>query len=539
MEQDGANSSTNDAASSSADYNIYPSLCVDPEIVERRQGRVGVHHPKFMVLFEKRGSVVVVVTSSNLTRMGACEGIWLQRFEPRHVSQLKQQPVKSEGSSPRNNGADAVGSCDFGRVLSDYLKRQSDASEPNRMTPDGFVRKYLGFQRGGLSELWRRYRFEDAQVHLIPTVPGDYGLGSRLSSQGWKTSRRRGIDRPILYGPQRVADILARIRRKDNKRSKNGEPPSFIATESDRLTIQTTSFGGYWSRQNMEAIVRSYMGLDGRSNKAASAATSVQMKKDESTDDSDDESEAHHDILDTLDIYWPTQSYFESIQQQKSKRRRLDVEQKEEEKSYESTDPMRGFYCFHSSQNFNTNDLSVISRMVQYKSPTPPQIPLMLCPHIKTVSRLLGDYYENDSRFEHAFSWFILTSACLSRGAQGRIPEMRGFETDADAMSYANFELGVMFCSKTGGAPGSNRLYGFNPKECGCTDDATASRRNGNLVHLPVPYQLRAPAYQADEDDANMCETPFFHELTEGIGGGGHMSLTPLGKTLNADACKK
>lgn len=175
----------------------------------------------------------------------------------------------------------------------------------------------------------------------------------------------------------------------------------------------------------MEAVVRSYMGIDaGKSSQAASSP--IYFKRNESSDDSDDDCDDYRDILDSLDIYWPSQSFFESIAQQKSKRRKLGGEEKDDENSYENTDPMRGFYCFHSTQNFNTNNLAVISRMVQYKTAVSRQIPLILCPHIKTVSRLLGDYYENDSRFEHAFSWFILTSACLSRGAQGRIPEMRG-----------------------------------------------------------------------------------------------------------------
>jgi hypothetical protein len=95
-----------------------------------------------------------------------------------------------------------------------------------------------------------------------------------------------------------------------------------------------------------------------------------------------------------------------------------------------------------------------------------------------------------------------------------------------------------LFCSSTGGGvPGLNRLYGFRPKECRCLDNAPDGF--GNLVHLPVPYQLRASPYQPDEDEATMSETPFFHELTEGIGSAGHMGLTPLGRAINEKACKQ
>ena len=40
---------------------------VDPEIVARRKSCVGVHHPKYMLLFGRYGSVVITVSTSNLT----------------------------------------------------------------------------------------------------------------------------------------------------------------------------------------------------------------------------------------------------------------------------------------------------------------------------------------------------------------------------------------------------------------------------------------------------------------------------------------
>lgn len=517
---DSSNSGTSCVGNRTSDDGMYDaSLCVHPDIIKRREGRVGVNHPKFMLLFERRGSIVVVVTTTNLTRMGACEGMWVQRFEPRrHLGY--QHRFKSEGGDSSLDGGIGVSS-DFGPELVSFLKRQADASQANRLTPDGFLRKFLGFS-SGLDDLWKRYCFEDAQVHLIPTVPGDW-TGPRRR----KGNKSNPQQTPSLYGPQKVAEILAKIRRKDKRLQKSGKPPRFIFTSSDRLSIQATSFGGYWTRQNMEAICKSYLGP---------VSLTHQVKGDPDDDTDEDADSVSCDILDSLDIYWPSMSFFKSIAEQKSKRRKLDETVEQEIQAYAKHDPMKGFYCFHSSQNFNTNDLSVISRMIQYVPPKTPQIPVVLCPHIKSVARILGDYYENDSRFEHSFSWFMLTSACLSRGAQGRIPDMRGFEADADLMSYSNFELGVLFSSTTGGGmPGQNRLYGFRPKKCQCLDNAPDNF--GNLVHLPVPYQLRAAPYQPDEDDATMCETPFFHELSEGVGSAGHMGLTPLGQKINEKAC--
>ena len=52
------------------------------------------------------------------------------------------------------------------------------------------------------------------------------------------------------------------------------------------------------------------------------------------------------------------------------------------------------------------------------------------------------------------------------------------------------------------------------------------------LIHLPVPYGFRPARYQEDEDEAEFCETPFFHEIPPSTAAVGNMRLTPMGAAL-------
>lgn len=135
---------------------------------------------------------------------------------------------------------------------------------------------------------------------------------------------------------------------------------------------------------------------------------------------------------------------------------------------------------------------------------------------------------------QETFSWILLTSACLSRGAQGDIPSKR--PAGSDALEYANFELGLLFCSRLQGNPYTDRLYCWKPAQCTCTTPASGNlsasnqtRRGPRLIHMPVPFSFRPVRYQEDEDEMTFCETPYFHEIPNGTITKGYMRCTPLG----------
>jgi len=155
-------------------------------------------------------------------------------------------------------------------------------------------------------------------------------------------------------------------------------------------------------------------------------------------------------------------------------------------------------------------------------------------------------------------------------------------------VGYRNFELGVLFTShlpkkpKTKLSPTKKKkpfVYCFQPHQCSCDDTRKANNNNndddicdntanGNLasppppqlVHLPVPYEVRPESYfeqqqqqrstssstdnnnknddgddhddDDDDDGANMLmkENPYFNEILDGSRCVGNMLLTPFGQ---------
>ena len=57
--------------------------CDNPQNEDMKKVQWGVNHPKFFLLFEKDGSLTVIISTSNLTSTTAIEGSWVQRFKPK------------------------------------------------------------------------------------------------------------------------------------------------------------------------------------------------------------------------------------------------------------------------------------------------------------------------------------------------------------------------------------------------------------------------------------------------------------------------
>eukprot|EP00984_Skeletonema_dohrnii_P001064 scaffold331_cov123-Skeletonema_dohrnii-CCMP3373.AAC.4 len=490
---------------------------------------LGVHHPKFFLLFEKSGSIVVIISTSNLTPQTAVDGSWVQRFDARHESQYDQF---------NQSDVDLGMPSDFGTILTDFLMKQSDATANGSMLPDIFLRRYV---KGlSLSGLRTRYKFEDAQVHLVSTVPGHHkgsippkGLDATLSP--YKPQ--------ITYGPQRVSFILSRLldayhmqlANNNSKRSRRLVGPMWIPKPlwpaMNQLIVQPTSLGGNWTRESLEEVVAKYLQKD--------------------PEDMDDE------LLEEVDIIWPSWDFFALMKEKRHAvwelnqhtkaasiiRRRMNAEKKKPKRER--------LHVFLSSDSFAGLDRSVISRMALYETSHPLQIPFTSSSlHIKSIYRLLN-LNENQSsqssgctEAEERFSWFMLTSACLSKGAQGKATPRRGPE-EHDEMSYSNFELGVLFCSRLQEYD-TDRLYVYDPQlkgcQCGSKDKNHKARLRNSTpnnplfldsvrkVHLPVPFKIRATSYQTDEDYDFFSATPYLHEVTDGTKG--NMKLTPYGQRL-------
>ncbi|KAL7519268.1 hypothetical protein ACHAWX_004056 [Stephanocyclus meneghinianus] len=535
----------------------------------------GCHHPKFFLLFEKRGSLVVIVSTANLTQQDALDASWVQRFEP-------QNNFKNE-----NLEIDYGMAHDFGYVLTDLLRKQSEAAENQGMLPDTFLRMHVpALFSGGLSDLARRYKFEDSHVHLVSTAPGDYC--SNLPKRGVESCFNRPPYRhpTITYGPQRVSYILSRVLDKthisvacatiprgiDQVGEGGGTaavtpwlPPSLLA-KSERLVIQSTSMSGSWTREELEILARSYL--------------EPHWKFDNELD--------YNSPIDLIDIVWPSMDYFNLMH---DKRRALIenhqvVSAVSKSKKFEKS-ARRPCHVFLSSVNFSKLDRVCISRMALFE----PSIQSHMASyetaslHFKSYCRLLcfpggkspkqkstsnsttcsSEVGKSSESKKEYISWFMLSSACLSKGAQGQPTPYRPIESDS--MSYANFELGVLFCSRLLGDRLNDRLYVFDSEFSGGCQCGTGKRwykdllrQNDNIdepnenyfsktaspaflgsvrkVHLPIPFQLRPKPYQEDPESDFMSYTPFFHEIPDGTGDVGNMKLTPYGRQISRENSK-
>jgi hypothetical protein len=529
----------------------------------------GVHHPKFFLLFERSGSLVVIVSTSNLTPQTALEGSWVQRFEPVEMAR-RSNYVNDVGSA----GVDYGMPSDFGVVLTDFLEKQSEAAAVDGgMLPDNFLRKFVPcLNNCGLAGLANQYHFDEAQVHLVSTVPGEY-----IST----IPRRHVSYRPrVTYGPQRVSFILSRILNEHHRRaaatiraSATGRsvggrmdadvhwlPPTLVSS-MDRLVLQPTSLGGNWTRDDLELVVKSYLHPHWDFPKVDAMIDKVPL------------------LL--MDIVWPSMDYFDTITKLRQVIRRKNpnlmkliakqcTDVKENREYGES-------HVFLSSVSFAKLDRSCISRMALFTH-LPNVMPYKSASiHIKSVCRLLRfngvDSFaacqrrvksdeNNKASLESReyLSWFLLTSSCLSRGAQGSPTPHR--DPASDQMTYTNFELGILFCSRAVGDNKHDRQYVSDPNhitgcQCGQVNKWVTGNRwykphlilqagevNSFLecvkkVHLPIPYLLRPMPYQNDPDSDLMSNTPYMHEICEGTGFVGNMKLTPLGQQIARDAEKE
>jgi hypothetical protein len=275
--------------------------------------------------------------------------------------------------------------------------------------------------------------------------------------------------------------------------------------------------------------------------------------------------------VELMDIVWPSMNHFDSMRKKRSalKARHEDESAKMNIKKLDKS--TRGpCHVFLSSVAFSKLDRVCISRMALFEPSYQPHMKSYNTTslHFKSFCRMLRLADERPSQSKKAIkpkasaslnndcqssskehiSWFMLTSACLSKGAQGQPTPYRSL--DSDKMSYANFELGVLFCSRVLGDRVNDRLYVCDNNfsggcQCGAgkrwykdllkNDDPnkpSAFLDSVRKVHIPIPYQLRPKPYQQDPESDFMSYTPYLHEIPPGTGAVGNMKLTPYGRKI-------
>eukprot|EP00981_Chlorochromonas_danica_P002612 scaffold504_cov189-Ochromonas_danica.AAC.47 len=113
-------------------------------------------------------------------------------------------------------------------------------------------------------------------------------------------------------------------------------------------------------------------------------------------------------------------------------------------------------------------------------------------------------------------AWLLMTSACLSRGAQGSCTPYSVCHTchhlRQGYWEYRNFELGVMFRSS------SSRRYRL--RHAACPEHGHDPRpviEVDNEVYLPLPYQALSLQPFCDSKTGKLLSQPFFSEAQEAV----------------------
>ena len=586
-----------------------------------RETKFGVHHPKFFLLFEQSGDLVVIITTSNLTptNRSSVEGSWVQRFRRR---------IKTS-NAPRNHQHQEN---DFGPVLQDFLVQLSEAaaagpgkggkaqiplassdgkgesheSSSNRLPLEGFLWKHIGLR--SLSDFSSLYHFETAQAYLVPIIPGDYEYDASSAVKNSDNEKPR-----YFYGRQRVRYILDNLAISTPMISKKTQDKS----KSDRLLLQPTSLGSDWSRSQFASLVREYMGYHGcggsnsktPAQKAGETTTPpVNTKRKSLKKQKRNHDYSYHRddfwVCNQADIVWPSDQFMIGAAKSLARNNTANNNGSNIISPLQAAANKKGSvmnsFIFNSSRTFNTCDFEFIARMSKYQPSKPCQFyhsnqndvnsnnnnNTAKAPHFKSIARIFQNHVAMQKRgvppADTYFSWFLLTSACLSMGAQGAaIDKVRNPKQHSDidknidsassssfasTVSYRNFELGVLFVShlpkvgkpqsktKRFSAMGSSLdqerqrrrsvVYCFRPHRRACGDSSNTSTKafTPQLVHLPVPYNLKPESYfkerskegeeegDDDDDDVVMNENPFFHEVVDGSRCIGNMLLTPFGQ---------
>ena len=504
-------------SNSAFDNIVDPSTgCLRPAVLALRTNvPFGVHHSKYMICFESDGSIVICIGTANLTSPQTTDATWIQRFSPATPTTTTKNSNSGEKGNPSVSN-------DFGRILTNYLQFTMLSTAANHVTIHWFVRTYLQWK--SIRQLQRNYNFQAAAIQLMTVIPGEYPHANSTNANDKRTL-------PFLFGQERLSTVLQQLELSLATKSRN-----LLYTKNDRIVIQPTSFGGGWNVSNMVQLIRSYLGV------------TIQNDLRHNND---------QDAMRRVDIVWPTKQFVETTKSQincKTRQRnalsRRTTTDRVPSAAINATEVLSGGFLFCSSEAFNKTDLTCLNRMVMFEpNVEQPQhhgrIPLI--PHFKSVNRVIEQRdairtkYPNLPHCDEYFSWFLLTSACLSRGAQGEATVRKNDDIDGTnetLMEYTNFEMGVLFSSYLSGERNSShksdRIYCWNSKSrCSC-QNINGQKSLPQLIHLPVPYHLRPSRYVDDEDIAMFSDTPYFHEITPGTGCEGNMLLTPYGRDLAA-----
>jgi len=264
--------------------------------------------------------------------------------------------------------------------------------------------------------------------------------------------------------------------------------------EKDELILQPTSMGVRLDSMFGEFLVRNYLCKD--------------LRKDEQED-----GQSGVDMLKRVQMIWPTMDHAIDCT-------KLGL-------SFETNiDGLGSSYtCCWDTKTFNESNMDFLAAVLSiYEGSidindlyptTSKEINNIRMMHIKTYARLIkgadvGDYLSFDDFQDNGvflYQWFMLTSMCMSRAAQGFLEESRDLESDRCA--FSNFELGVMFTSDFSSDDKSDHVVYGSGRNFDYYDKKSPSK--SKIIRLPVPYSVTPQRY-CEPNEIHFDPCPLFHK---------------------------
>ena len=495
----------------------------------------GVQHAKLALLLCAR-RLVVVISTGNLVRQRAIDLSWVQAFPLDMGPQVQQQQKQQQQP--------------FGAELERFLEELQKTG--NWRGGGDRIQRFLTEVVGGLlprddvkpPEWLRCFDFSPAKVDLVATVPGEF------------KRNQQGKDDCYRFGAERVAALLraAPVAR--------CEP-----TQHDPLVLQPTSIGVDITEGYMAYLQRCYAPSAGVRRGLGAGATSTTA----------DHVAAENGGGVPIQLVWPSQSFIDrccaqdTAAWQRTAAARTaaaqadlgsglemvevgdQVAQQEQQAKVEGLGQGLGLRggglvaqtqlvsggLFLSIDQLVGMGPDVFSRLHHFDLlPTPSAAAYQ--PHVKMYFRAMTSGRSRGDPVQLQYA--LLTSACLSRGAQGFWKDEEGKPCDAGAggecFVMRNFELGVMLrqttkvelwapSRDTEGTEWSGGRVDQRRGDSGCGGDGSGSSSSSSssstaaiedwidVVRLPIPFAVPGQSYPDRKNATGIPETPFCHDRSK------------------------
>mmetsp|Transcript_20900 Transcript_20900/g.30089 ORF Transcript_20900/g.30089 Transcript_20900/m.30089 type:complete len:707 (-) Transcript_20900:169-2289(-) len=450
---------------------------------------MGVHHSKYMLIFCRSG-VYTMISTANLTNSDFSSNLTWSQFFPLRRSKFLDM------SSAEN---------DFGIILQDFLTKQSqqvnrfarrswsddsDASDAENESecnsgPMEFIRLHSGLPHD--MSLAAMYEFEQAEVRLVSTVPGrrlQNAPSEESSLPCMKCMQHRAslrVGQEISYGAARICEVLM----------EEGVHLSRELTSTDTLIMQPTSIGSGTCNQYIVDLLSMYMPETGQDKDTCSQDTCDMIP------------------LESVKLVWPSAQYIT-----------------EQEKDIAAETSQQGLFFLPRYLALMEPDLHAQMHLYEGRTCPCPRLStshLGRVPHEKTYLRMMPDTGNNTTDNRQCsckdVAWLLLTSACLSKGAQGEVVEPRACRSCGHMLEgcieYKNFELGVLFHTRNKGTE-KRRVYRILDSHCPVHGLGTVSQKgvSSDVIILPLPYEaVRTKAYLGSNGE--FLYEPYFHDPSE------------------------